>query len=136
MANVNSGHPAHEPPSDKCASPVWDKEAALNRMEGDSVLLQEIVQLFLEECPKSKDEIRQALQANDAPLLERLAHTLKGSSANIGATGVCQAALALELQARSGDLAKAREQVEVLEATLVHLRAELEAWSRQVPHEV
>ena len=104
-------------------------------MEGDRDLLEEIVHLFAQECPRTLQEITGALQSKDAPLLERLAHTLKGSSANISATGLCQAALALEMQARSGDLSRARDALEILEEELQRLLPELEAWSAKVPHQ-
>ena len=88
------------------------------------------------ECPRNLTELRQALDAGDAHLLERLAHTLKGSSANISATSLCQAALVLEMHARAGDLEKAREQIEILKEELSRLLPELEAWSPRVAHEV
>lgn len=115
---------------------VWDMEAALARMEGDRELLEEIIGLFAKECPRTLEEIKAALSAKDAPLLERLAHTLKGSSANVSATGLCHAALGLEMHARSGDFSKSRDQVEVLEEEWQRLTTELEAWSAQVPHRV
>jgi HPt (histidine-containing phosphotransfer) domain-containing protein len=105
-------------------------------MEGDRDLLSEIVQLFVSECPRTSDDLRQALEAQDAHVLERVAHTLKGSAANISATGLCQAALSLEMQARSGDLRDAPRQVDTIEEELDRLLVELEAWPAQLAHEV
>ena len=112
---------------------AWDLDAALARMEGDRDLLEEIVGLYAEEWPRTIAEIRQAVQAQDAALLQRLAHTLKGSSANIAATGVCQAALALEMLARTGEAAKAGPHVDTLQAEADRLMPELEAWSGKIP---
>ncbi|HWF39005.1 MAG TPA: response regulator [Candidatus Acidoferrales bacterium] len=133
-------HPPAASSPDRClldlpVPSTWDVQAALSRMEGDRELLEEIVHLFAQECPRTLEEIAGALQANDAALLERLAHTLKGSSANISATALCHTALALEMQARSGDLSKARDAVESLEEELQRLLPELQGWSAKVPHE-
>ena len=108
-------------------SPAWDMAAALARLEDDSQLVEELVHLFLEGCPMAMEEMRDALEAGDTVLLERLAHTMKGSSANIAATATSRAALALELEARGGDLRKARERVDILQAEIHRLLPELEA---------
>ena len=113
---------------------AWDRATALDRVEGDKELLEELARLFAEGCPKAMREIRGALDANDARLLERHAHTLKGSSANIGAHGTFEAALALEHEARSGNLAKAREQFQLLGTEIERLLSELEAvFSKAAP---
>ena len=110
-------------------APAWDMAAALELVEGDRELVEELANLFAEECPNALAEMRGALESNDAALLERLAHTMKGSSANIGATGTSQLALVLESQARSGKLDGAREQFALLEAEAGRLLIELRALS-------
>lgn len=136
LANPPATNSAEICSRDFDASAAWDNEAALARMEGDRDLLSEIIHLFMSECPRACADLRQALDARDARLLERLAHTLKGSSANISATGVCQAALALEMQARSGELKDAALKIDTIEEELHRLLAELEAWPAKVAHEV
>jgi two-component system, sensor histidine kinase and response regulator len=116
-------------------APAWDTAAALDLVEGDQELLEELAQLFAEECPKAMEEIRNALDAKDAVLLERHAHTLKGSSANIGANGVSAAALALEQEARAGNLAKSQEDFRLLQAAIARLIPELQEkpFAKRVP---
>jgi HPt (histidine-containing phosphotransfer) domain-containing protein len=111
------------------SSPVWDREAALELVEGDRELVEELANLFAEECPNALAEMRGALEGDDAALLEHLAHAMKGSSANIGATGTSQLALVLESQARSGNLDEAREQFRLLDAEAGRLLIELRALS-------
>jgi HPt (histidine-containing phosphotransfer) domain-containing protein len=111
------------------SSPAWDMEAALELVEGDRELVEELANLFAGECPNALAGMRAALEGNDAALLERLAHTMKGSSANIGATGTSQLALVLESQARSGKLDEAREQFRLLDAEAGRLLIELRALS-------
>jgi len=111
---------------------VLDMDAALERMEGDRELLQEIARIFQTECPPMLAEIREAWNARDARLLERLAHTLKGSSGNIGGRLVSLAAAELEQQARSGILEPAGEQIERLAKETERLLSECDALLRKV----
>lgn len=120
------------PQSGAQAAAALDLTAALDRVEGDRDLFAELVRLFLEECPAAMKEIRQALQNGDAHLLDRLAHTIKGSSASLGANRVSQAALALEMRARSAALQNAGELVDSLQAELDRSLPELESLARKV----
>ena len=104
-----------------------DLAAALDRVEGDRELLEELAVLFEEESVKNLSEIREAIGTGDAALLERLAHTLKGASANIGAKRVAQAAFALEQVARSRDLSMVQPSVSALEWEIAALRLSLES---------
>ena len=110
----------------------FDLTAALDRLEGDRELFDEMAHLFIAECPRAIEEIRQAITATDAKALEHHAHSLKGSSANLGATTVSCAAAALEDCARSGNLERAGDLFKSLERELDHLLSELEALSRSV----
>ena len=111
-----------------------DMADALQRVEGDTELLEEIVRIFADECTKTMADIRCALAAPDAPLLEQLAHRLKGSSSNLGARLLAQSAAELEWMARAGDLRSARLYFNTIEAEVSNLLVELEAISRKVPH--
>ncbi|MDQ2800766.1 MAG: response regulator, partial [Armatimonadota bacterium] len=87
----------------------FDREAALSRMDGDIGLLGEIVELFLEEAPRLLSLVHERLSAGDASGVERAAHSLKGASANLCASGLAAAAGTLEARGREGDLARAPE---------------------------
>jgi HPt (histidine-containing phosphotransfer) domain-containing protein len=61
--------------------------------EDDPGLVQELIEMFLQDAPKRMSEIQQGLQTGDIKMLERAAHTLKSSSANLGAmtlSGLCK----------------------------------------------
>ncbi len=111
---------------------AFDIDAALRHVEGDRDLLDEIVRIFADQCPKTMYEIQNAIRAADLSVLERAAHSLKGSASNLCATGVTQAAAELEESARSGDSSRSREQFEALESEVEKLLRELEAFSRKV----
>ena len=110
----------------------FDSDAALRHVEGDRDLLDEIIRLFSDQCPKTLYEIQNAIRAADLSVLEGAAHSLKGSASNLCATGVTQAAAELEESARSGDSSRSREQFEALEREVEKLLRELEAFSRKV----
>jgi two-component system, sensor histidine kinase and response regulator len=112
-------------PEQRSSSVAFDLNAALERVDGDRALLQEIARLFEEECPKLMAEIHVALEKGDASALEHQAHTLKGSSANLGAHGTSHAAAELEQSARAGDLARSREILENLEREIALLHQAL-----------
>jgi two-component system, sensor histidine kinase and response regulator len=107
-------------------SPSIDIEAALARVGGDQDLLQEVAQLFLDECPQMVDSIRQAFRAEDLRALEFAAHTLKGAVGNFGARHAFDAALAVEIMARQGQVEEAGYQLALLEKALMRVNSELE----------
>jgi two-component system sensor histidine kinase/response regulator len=92
-----------------------NREAILERVGGDVDFLQEIADLFAEDCPKLLTEIRSAITTGDPRALEHAAHTLKGSVSNFGAEPARQAAFRLEMIGRNGDLNEAPEAWATLE---------------------
>ena len=111
---------------------ILDVDAALGRMAGDRELLEDVARLFEEEAVRMLDALRQALVARDVPLLSRLAHTIKGSSSNIGALAVTHAAEEIEEQLRSGSLEGLSGPIERLAIELDRLRTEIDSLFRKV----
>jgi CheY-like chemotaxis protein/HPt (histidine-containing phosphotransfer) domain-containing protein len=118
--------------STNASEEILDVDGALGRMAGDRDLLEEVARLFEEEGVKMLDGIRQAWAAQDVPLLVRLAHTVKGSSANIGALAVTHAAEEIENQLRSGSLEGLSGPIERLTVEMDRLRAEIDLLFRKV----
>jgi CheY-like chemotaxis protein len=81
---------------------VLDREIAIARTGGDRALLAELAGIFLEETPETLSRIERALEARDAPSIERLAHRLKGALLTLAAPAAARAALDLETAAGSG----------------------------------
>ncbi|PXY00056.1 hybrid sensor histidine kinase/response regulator [Halomonas sp. LBP4] len=132
-----AGGTSHEPPAptdgapsgDGEAVPCLDREEALRRLEGNRELLDEMVELFLDECPRLMQEIEEAIARDDAATLRRAAHTLKGSAQVVGGQALGAAALQLEALARSGDLVGAAEAFGILESRASELRTALDGLS-------
>ncbi len=115
--------PAPEPAADADAgdqksSTRLDRSQALRRAGGDAYLLRELVELFLGECPALLADMRDAIDRQDALCLRRIAHTLKGSAGTVGATIVSEAALRLEILARTNDLTGVADSYQMLEKEL------------------
>lgn len=106
---------------------VLDRTVALSRVGGDAELLKEIAQLFLSEYPSMLEQLREALAAGDAKLVERTAHGLKGSVANFGAPAAVEAARMIEVLGRAQQLAEVQQVLRTLELALATLHPELEA---------
>ena len=76
--------------------PGIDTATALKRTGGNRKRYESLLQRFANSQSHVLDDIRAALAANDAPTAQRIAHSLKGASANLGATSLAEVAAAAE----------------------------------------
>ena len=118
------------PPQDPsvAALEVLDEPGLLEVVSGNADLLRELAELFVEDSPERLLEIRSALDAGNKELLQRAAHTLKGSAGSLCGKRTAALALRLEELAETGDLPAARlayplllEEVKKLQHALVRL---------------
>jgi HPt (histidine-containing phosphotransfer) domain-containing protein len=116
------------------SEPVMEVALALQRMDGDRELLEEIARLFADEWPKNAAEIEAALNAEDVTLLEGLAHGLKGASANVGAKRLSTAAFDLEKLARARNLKELPAHWEIVKQEAARLLGEFETLFPKVAH--
>lgn len=116
------------------ARPAFDAADALERVDGDRELLEELLRLFADECTSSLEQMRTVWNARDKNTLIRLAHTMKGSAANVGANCISEAARELEMQVRSGNVEPAFQQIANLEREVARLKPELDAFLKQATH--
>jgi len=73
----------------------------LQRTGGNPTRYQSLLLRFADSQADTLSEIRTALAANDSDTAERLAHSLKGASANLGAGLLAEAAARAEAAVRS-----------------------------------
>jgi HPt (histidine-containing phosphotransfer) domain-containing protein len=92
------------------------------QVEGEPDILDELIELFLTDAPPQLAALREAVEAGDARYVERIAHTLKGSSANMGAKRMEPICAELEEMGRSGDLGTAPLQISRLEGEYGRVR--------------
>jgi HPt (histidine-containing phosphotransfer) domain-containing protein len=118
------GPPLPDDPADELITPaagVIDWNAALRTCSGDHGLLRDIVQAFLEEHPRRIDEIRKGIDTADFELLNRAAHTIKGSMRYFSADAVFDRAYALEQMGAEKTLHGAEELFGLLKQELAKL---------------
>jgi HPt (histidine-containing phosphotransfer) domain-containing protein len=77
---------------------------ALDLVGGDAEFLAELVATYRTDGADRIAEMRTALAGGAAPELQRAAHTLKSSSATLGALALADACRAVEHAARDGAL--------------------------------
>jgi HPt (histidine-containing phosphotransfer) domain-containing protein len=97
--------------------------------DGKAGLLQQVIEMYLQASPPLISQIESGLASGNADSVRIAAHTLKSSSANLGAQGLAQTCGALESAARSGSLAGHA-------ATAARLRPEFESVRRALEGEI
>jgi PAS domain S-box-containing protein len=96
-----------------------DTASGLMRVAGNAALYRNLLGKFVEGQAGAPDAIRKALRDGDRALAERLSHTLKGVSGNIGASRVQVAADEVERAVREG--AEAERLLAALEGVLAEV---------------
>ncbi|TKR31145.1 response regulator [Luteimonas gilva] len=95
----------------------------LEAMIGNGVV--QIIAAFLDNTPRLIAQLKTAAEAQDLPLLRELAHSLKSSSANLGADALSEAAKRIELGAREKTLDRPAAAVAVVVAEYERVRPAL-----------
>ena len=75
---------------------VFDMEAALLYTDGDKEMLVTVIEVFLEEGPKTLGLLKDKIEAEDVDGIKESAHTLRGSVSIFGAQKAADAAGAVE----------------------------------------
>jgi two-component system sensor histidine kinase/response regulator len=83
---------------------VFDREDYIERLMGNRELAQRIIRGFLNDMPEQIARLAQALSDHDATQARLVAHSIKGSAANVCGLEVREAAWILEQKASLGDL--------------------------------
>jgi len=91
--------------------------------------LQQTVSLFLEDTPIYLEQLHQGLQQGDAELVRAMAHSIKGSSGNLGASNLLQFAKEVEQLALERHLSE-------IAPLLNSLHQAYEAVAAELGHEV
>lgn len=110
-------------------SPLLDAESIENLRAlgepGDDSFLKEIIGIYLTDTPQRLEDLRRSHAAGDQQAFVRAAHTIKGSSANVGAAAVRALAEHLEHVAKTGPIAPLGEAIPELAAAFDATKTEL-----------
>ena len=92
----------HPNVSQASAEPALERDALLRRTEGDVALATELARIFLEDCPKSMEELETSVRAREMDRFQRVLHRLSGSLEAIAARPAATAARRLGEAALGG----------------------------------
>jgi signal transduction histidine kinase/DNA-binding response OmpR family regulator len=110
-----------------------DAIRALMGPSGDA-LAGKVIRTYLEDMPAGLERMRKAAESGDAEELRRTAHSMKSSSANVGAERLSRLCKAIETIGRTGTvegtLPLLEESTAELERVVVALNAEVAAGSQ------
>lgn len=104
---------------------VFDKEAALARVDGDLEFFDELSTLLAQDFPMNYRLLFDAVAGGRAEEACRIAHCIKSALGNLGAMQAYDLAMSLEMAGRSGKLDGAGALVKQLEAAFAEYQAEV-----------
>ena len=114
----------HAPiPIPPTTEPPIDLPTLLTIIDGEKDLLIELGEIFRQDYPQQVVALHEAIRHSDAYRLERVAHSLKGALATIGATTARSLAHELEIMGQSGQLEGSPSTLHKLEGELDRLAA-------------
>ena len=115
------------------ATTAFDRNDFIERLMGNEDLAQRIVWEFVEDMPRQMALLAQALNNFDASALRQVAHSIKGSAANVSGLEVREIAQKLEESAAVGDLIAAASALPELSASFERARPLMERFCREEP---
>lgn len=102
-----------------------DELEAMRDLFGEDFAM--LAELYLGDSPKRIAALRDAAAAGDASQAARVAHSLGGSCASIGAPGLALLCRTLELDCRNGRIDHLAPQLQAIEAAYAKLESRLRA---------
>jgi HPt (histidine-containing phosphotransfer) domain-containing protein len=99
--------------------------------DGDPELLLDLIGMFLDDGPHKVQAVESGLADRDFEKMERAAHSLKGSSGNLGARFVQETCEQLQLATRRQDLERSRLLAPQLQQHFAEARLALENLRRK-----
>ncbi len=107
---------------------ILDEAGLAERTGGDRALVRELFGLFEESCRRTTAEVRQAILRRQGEPLRRLAHTLKGAAANLGAREAAEVLGRLEQAGRVENWDEAGRLMGTLHPALDRFRARMQEY--------
>jgi CheY-like chemotaxis protein/HPt (histidine-containing phosphotransfer) domain-containing protein len=121
--------PAASHPSSAAITKRWPIDIDMvteNYGEDGQEMVQELLPLFLHDAEKQLSLLNSALHEQDKRKIQRTAHTLKGSSANVGMKTLVDHCRQIEQLLESGDLKQLPDQLNRLQSEFSAIQAALQ----------
>lgn len=124
MSNTEATRP-QESAGPHLSEELLDLQYLVEAAEGDVAFIESILHDYLKGTGQQLEELHGALLAQDAEAVSRLAHSVKGASASVGALRVMEAAAHLEECVRRDGMSNADEQAFLVTTEFRRLEAYL-----------
>ena len=126
---VRANEPGSQPlvPPAPISSHLIDWTVALKSTGGDAELLRELIDIFQETLPQWLSQLHHAIDSSNAVVMQRMAHTIKGSLAQFGARSAQEIAERLEAAAAKNQIVAATTILTELAAALAQVCQALNA---------
>ena len=106
--------------------PIFDRDGFLDRLMGDAEMAQMVIEVFLDDIPKQIESLKAAIDATDVETVERISHTIKGASANVGGEALRELAGEIEAACKAGTPDLVRKHYPQIEQQFARLKAEID----------
>jgi len=93
--------------------------------DGDPELLLDLIQMFLDDGPEKVRAVHEGVLAGDFDKMERAAHSLKGSSGNLGAHLLQDTCEKIQVATRQRQLDESRQLASELDAKFAEAESAL-----------
>jgi HPt (histidine-containing phosphotransfer) domain-containing protein len=111
-------------------TPSIDQKALQNirslQSPGAPDLLNRMITLYLDDAAKKLRELQGAVEAQEAPVVHRIAHGLKSASANLGAMTLSSLFKEMEMMGKSNEVGNAQSLLVDIETEYLVVKGELE----------
>lgn len=99
-----------------------DMSSVLERIGGDESFLYELLKLYTQDFLERFEELKKAVNDENYDTIQKLGHTLKGSSANLSLTSLQEASYEMEKAGRENNIERAKENLIILEQEFQRLK--------------
>jgi PAS domain S-box-containing protein len=107
---------------------VWNKQKLFENLDRDESLIKNVLQVFLANIPGIISELQECIETNDAVKAGKLAHSIKGSAAQIEARQLRDVAAKIESDGQSDNPAALRNNFNALDAYYATLKQALNSY--------
>ena len=101
----------------------YDLSPILAKFKNDKAFFHELAEIYITDTPKGIKRLKNALENNDAAIVEKEVHKLKGSSGNFGVRGLYKLFVQLQELVRENNLGEAAKVLS--RATVMYGQVEL-----------
>ncbi|MCA1743442.1 MAG: response regulator [Desulfovibrionales bacterium] len=113
-SQINGSPETESAPVDEQGN-IFSENDLMNRLGNDHELIQEILGQFIIEIPDRVNRLKQGIETEDSSQIKKMAHTIKGLSANVSASGLRNAAEEIEKLSMKDDLQEIKNIIPRLE---------------------